>query len=140
MGETTPQPWHVPEEDRLQAGTTLSPLLPGAEKLAPLGRREQALTWPYSSQLSYEQIERVRCGFGELFLPHPCPNLRGKLKPPKKQVTCPDSTPRARAAPTFLKKYFFSTTVRFSFYHISPLVLFILLITFFLQVLPGHFI
>lgn len=99
----TPQPGHMPEEDRPQAGTTPSPLLTGAERLAPLRRREQALTKPSSSRLS-PQIERVPCGFGDPFLPHPCPSFREKLKAPKKQVTCPDSTPRVRATPTLLKK------------------------------------
>lgn len=98
------QPGHAPEEDRPQAGTTPSLLLTGAEKLAPLRRREQALTRPYSSRLSQQQIERVPCGFGDPFPPHSCPNLTERLKPPKKQVPCPDSTPRVRAAPTLLKK------------------------------------
>lgn len=43
-----------PSSGRDLAGT---PLPIGAEKLAPLGRREQALTRPYSSQWSREQIE-----------------------------------------------------------------------------------
>ena len=49
-GAVEPSAGHVPEEGRLQAGSTPSPLLTGADTLAPLSRREQALPRPYSGQ------------------------------------------------------------------------------------------